>query len=134
MVKSLSKLFYYGVKVFAKSLKKSVQEEIELSKQKANIRYADKALETGKDGMTLEEAQQILNLRKLDPIQAEENFKQLFEANKGLKYLQSKVYRAKEAIDIELAKNYVKINSSSKKTMKENGVYVFFTYALLNDK
>lgn len=57
-------------------------------------------------GITLEEAQQILNLSKLDPKDAQEKFDHLFKVNNKSKggsfYLQSKVFRAKERIDHEL--------------------------------
>lgn len=56
--------------------------------------------------MTLEEAQQILNIDKLNPEEIQKNFDHLFEVNdkskSGSFYLQSKVYRAKERIDEEL--------------------------------
>lgn len=59
-----------------------------------------------KTGITLEEAQQILNISKLDPEEAQKKFDHLFKmndkANGGSFYLQSKVFRAKERIDQEL--------------------------------
>lgn len=57
-------------------------------------------------GITLEEAQQILNISKLDAKEAQEKFDHLFKLNErtngGSLYLQSKVFRAKERIDQEL--------------------------------
>lgn len=57
-------------------------------------------------GITLEEAQQILNINELDPEEAQKKFDHLFKmnekANGGSFYLQSKVFRAKERIDDEL--------------------------------
>lgn len=57
-------------------------------------------------GLTLEEAQQILNLSKLEAKEAQEKFDHLFNMNEKSKggsfYLQSKVFRAKERIDQEL--------------------------------
>lgn len=56
--------------------------------------------------MTLEEAQDILNVTKLDPAEVQKNFEHLFQVNDKAKggsfYLQSKVFRAKERIDQEL--------------------------------
>ena len=57
--------------------------------------------------MTLEEAQQILNVSKLESIdEITKNYEHLFAVNDKLKsgsfYLQSKVVRAKERIDDEL--------------------------------
>lgn len=57
-------------------------------------------------GISLEEAQQILNISKLDPEEAQKQFDHLFNMNEKSKggsfYLQSKVFRAKERIDHEL--------------------------------
>lgn len=57
-------------------------------------------------GITLEEAQQILNVSKLDPEEVNKNYEHLFNINDKAKggsfYLQSKVFRAKERIDQEL--------------------------------
>lgn len=57
-------------------------------------------------GITLEEAQQILNVSKLDPEEVNKNYEHLFNINEKAKggsfYLQSKVFRAKERIDQEL--------------------------------
>ena len=59
--------------------------------------------------MTLEEAQQILNLNKLDPESIVKNYEHLFNVNEKSKggsfYIQSKVFRAKERIDQELKLN-----------------------------
>lgn len=56
--------------------------------------------------MTLEEAQQILNLDKLDPEEITKRYEHLFAVNDKAKggsfYIQSKVFRAKERIDEEL--------------------------------
>lgn len=56
--------------------------------------------------MTLEEAQQILNVNKVDPEEAQKSYDHLFEVNDKAKggsfYLQSKVFRAKERIDEEI--------------------------------
>lgn len=55
--------------------------------------------------MTLEEAQQILNVEKIDPEEVQKSYEHLFEMNDKAKggsfYLQSKVFRAKERIDEE---------------------------------
>lgn len=58
-------------------------------------------------GLTLEEAQQILNLNELSKEEAQSKFDHLFKMNDKAKggtfYLQSKVFRAKERVDEELA-------------------------------
>lgn len=56
-------------------------------------------------GLTLDEAQQILNISKLDKEEAQSKFDHLFKVNEksngGSFYLQSKVFRAKERVDQE---------------------------------
>lgn len=63
-------------------------------------------LEFSFKGLTLEEAQQILNITNLEPEELDKQFKHLFEMNDKSKggsfYLQSKVFRAKERIDHEI--------------------------------
>ncbi|RIB16098.1 Pam16-domain-containing protein, partial [Gigaspora rosea] len=64
---------------------------------------------TRQTGMTVEEACQILNIKKnnLDLDQVTKNYEHLFKVNDtsagGSFYLQSKVVRAKERIELELA-------------------------------
>ncbi|CAG8821570.1 8075_t:CDS:2, partial [Racocetra persica] len=66
---------------------------------------------TRQTGMTLEEACQILNIKKdtLDPAQVTKNYDHLFKSNDtsvgGSFYIQSKVVRAKERIELELSSN-----------------------------
>jgi len=66
MVKSLPRVLYHGVKILVNSVKKSIQEEIEMSRQLARIRYQEKEAELERErkgtGMSLEEAQQILDV------------------------------------------------------------------------
>ncbi|KAJ6655980.1 hypothetical protein lerEdw1_004565 [Lerista edwardsae] len=57
-------------------------------------------------GLSLQEAQQILNVPTLDPEHIQKNYEHLFKVNDkavgGSFYLQSKVVRAKERLDEEL--------------------------------
>uniref|UniRef100_A0A5F9DUK9 Mitochondria-associated granulocyte macrophage CSF-signaling molecule n=1 Tax=Oryctolagus cuniculus TaxID=9986 RepID=A0A5F9DUK9_RABIT len=57
-------------------------------------------------GLSLQEAQQILNVSKLSPEEIQKNYEHLFKVNDksvgGSFYLQSKVVRAKERLDEEL--------------------------------
>lgn len=54
--------------------------------------------------MSLEEAKKILDVKELDEKEILEKYKKLLEANEksGSFYLASKVYRAKERIDLEI--------------------------------
>ncbi|NWH49428.1 TIM16 translocase, partial [Fregata magnificens] len=57
-------------------------------------------------GVSLQEAQQILNVSNLNPEEIQKNYDHLFKVNDksvgGSFYLQSKVVRAKERLDEEL--------------------------------
>lgn len=58
-------------------------------------------------GISLDEAQQILNVTELSEEEVKKKYEHLFNVNDKSKggsfYLQSKVFRAKERIDQELA-------------------------------
>eukprot|EP00118_Oscarella_pearsei_P025407 m.308133 g.308133 ORF g.308133 m.308133 type:complete len:136 (+) comp43434_c0_seq1:58-465(+) len=66
-------------------------------------------------GMNLQEAKQILNVDRLDPELIQRNYDHLFKLNDKAKggsfYLQSKVYRAKERLDMELRNENVQTES-----------------------
>jgi mitochondrial import inner membrane translocase subunit TIM16 len=76
-------------------------------------------------GMTLEEAQQILNVDKLDPEEAQKRYEHLFATNDKSKggsfYLQSKVFRAKERIDEELKSAKKGIDEKAEKEKESGG-------------
>ncbi|KAH1002821.1 hypothetical protein HUJ04_008871 [Dendroctonus ponderosae] len=138
MVKALSKVLYHGVKIFISSVRKSILQEIELSRELAKIRYQTQKTEIERacNNMSLQEAQQVLNITLLDPKEAEKRFKYLFSANKEFKYLQSKVFRAKEVIDRELlnSRNALMERGKTRKQLGRNGNFLFFSYFLISDK
>jgi import inner membrane translocase subunit TIM16 len=108
---SLFRIIYQGAKIAYRSLYKSLVEEIEISREAARIRYQHVQPEeshTSRKDMTLAEAMQILDIRNVDPAQVEKRFKHLFQSNEksngGSFYLQSKVFRAKQRLDVELKK------------------------------
>ncbi|SAM02214.1 hypothetical protein [Absidia glauca] len=73
---------------------------------------------TRKTGMSLEEACQILNVQKdADLSQLTKNYEHLFGANETAKggsfYLQSKVVRAKERLDMERAEEIKKTQAEA---------------------
>lgn len=73
-------------------------------------------------GITLDEAQQILNLNDLkNEEEVKKNYEHLFNVNDKSKggsfYLQSKVFRAKERIDHELAERKKKPPNEEPKTV-----------------
>ncbi|KAH8284460.1 hypothetical protein KR018_012612, partial [Drosophila ironensis] len=116
MARYLAQIAILGAQVVGRALMKTLRQEIEASREAARIHRATQSNSSGHNandvavkGMTLLEAQQILNLKGLDDRQAiESHFQHLFRANEkpagGSFYIQSKVYRAKERIDQELSK------------------------------
>ncbi|CAG9822439.1 unnamed protein product [Phaedon cochleariae] len=118
MVKTLPKILYHGVKIFLRSLKKSISEEIELSNQAARMRYDQNkshAISETAEQMTLNEAKLVLHVDRCSPEEMEERFLHLFEVNKkengGSFYLQSKVVRAKERIELEMRNGLVNVTN-----------------------
>lgn len=108
MVKSLVKIIYHGSRILLYAIQKTIAEEIELSKQAADIRYNINSSEKPKSQakMSLNEAKLILNVENLHREEIDQKFKHLFEANSksqsGSFYIQSKIIRAKERLDLEL--------------------------------
>ena len=117
-------LIIAGTQVVARAFSRALREELAASQEAAKRRAAASAsssnaafrssAESAEDdlryGLTLEEAIQILNVnKKLDANEVNEKFQHLFDVNDKSKggsfYLQSKVIRAKERIDLELGKS-----------------------------
>lgn len=112
MAKHLIHAAVAAAQVVGRAFVKAVRQEIAAS-QAAAARAgggksgAEHSATNAKLGMTLNEAKQILNVKELTPEDIQKNFEYLFKINDkaqgGSLYLQSKVYRAKERIDSELA-------------------------------
>jgi import inner membrane translocase subunit TIM16 len=111
MAKQLIQIIIAGSQVVGKAFTNALRQEIRMSQEAAKARGNAKSstaqsAETARLGMTLDEAQQILNLDKIDPESLQKNYEHLFEVNDKAKggsfYIQSKVVRAKERLDQEL--------------------------------
>ncbi|XP_016981540.1 mitochondrial import inner membrane translocase subunit Tim16 [Drosophila rhopaloa] len=123
MARYLAQIIYLGAQVVGRALVKTMRQEIEACQEAARLQETLRANEpSGRDvavkGMTLLEAQQILNVKDLSDRQAiEAHYQHLFRANEkpsgGTFYIQSKVFRAKERIDQELAKLEERTRSAS---------------------
>ncbi|CAD6244771.1 GSCOCG00013465001-RA-CDS [Cotesia congregata] len=116
MAKYLIQIIVLGSQVVGKAFTRAVRQEMAASQEAARragggSKGAQSAAASARTGLSLEEAKEILNIKNLkDPDQLEaieSNFKRFFEANDrkngGSFYLQSKVVRAKERLDEELA-------------------------------
>ncbi|XP_068434797.1 mitochondrial import inner membrane translocase subunit tim16 [Clinocottus analis] len=110
MAKYLAQIIVMGAQVVGRAFARALQQEIAASKAAAQARNSagqHSAAASSITGMSLQEAQQILNITKLTPEEIEQNYEHLFKVNDksvgGSFYLQSKVVRAKERLDEELS-------------------------------
>ncbi|KAK1877925.1 Coronin-7 [Dissostichus eleginoides] len=89
----LAQIIVMGVQVVGRAFARALQQEI--------------AAASSITGMSLQEAQQILNISTLTPEEIQTNYDHLFKVNDktvgGSFYLQSKVVRAKERLDEEVS-------------------------------
>lgn len=121
-----------GTQVVGKAFARALRQEIAASQEAARrvgggSRGAQHVATNSKTGISLDEALRILNIDRLDQIEAiERNYKYLMEANDRSKggsfYIQSKIVRAKERIDEELRNQKVsppKSNSTQEDISKQ---------------
>nr|XP_015215376.1 PREDICTED: mitochondrial import inner membrane translocase subunit TIM16 isoform X2 [Lepisosteus oculatus] len=99
-----------GAQVVGRAFARALRQEFAASRAAAEARGSagqQSAAASSITGMTLQEAQQILNISKLSPEEIQKNYEHLFKVNDkavgGSFYLQSKVARAKERLDEELS-------------------------------
>ncbi|XP_076021164.1 mitochondrial import inner membrane translocase subunit tim16 [Genypterus blacodes] len=109
MAKYLAQIIVMGAQVVGRAFARALQQEYAASQAAARARGRSgqqSAAATSITGMSLQEAQQVLNLDTLSPEEIQKNYEHLFKANDkavgGSFYLQSKVVRAKERLDEEL--------------------------------
>ncbi|KAH9513926.1 hypothetical protein Btru_031754 [Bulinus truncatus] len=113
MAKYLVQIILAGSQVVGKAFVRAVKQEYAASQQAAKNagggrHGARKAAADSVSGMTLQEAKQVLNISDItDTAALMKNYEHLFEVNDkskgGSLYIQSKIVRAKERIDMELA-------------------------------
>ncbi|KAM7151385.1 mitochondrial import inner membrane translocase subunit TIM16 [Macrochelys suwanniensis] len=109
MAKYLAQIIVVGVQVVGRAFARALRQEFAASRAAADARGRagpQSAAATSISGISLQEAQQILNISKLSPEDIQKNYDHLFKVNDksvgGSFYLQSKVVRAKERLDEEL--------------------------------
>lgn len=111
MAKYIAQIIILGTQVVGKAFARAVKQEFAASQEAAKRagggkKGAERAAQNLRAGITVEEAQQILNVSKLDPEEVQTKYQHLFDANDKSKggsfYIQSKVVRAKERLDQEL--------------------------------
>lgn len=112
MAKYLAQIIVLGSRVVGRAFARALKQEINASQQAAQRSSANASqthkqrMDNLKTGLTLEEAQQILNVHELEKEAVQKSYDHLFAVNDKAKggsfYLQSKVFRAKERLDQEL--------------------------------
>lgn len=112
MAKYLAQIIVAGSQIVGKAFMRALRQEIAASQEAAKRagggqQGAQRVAANARTGITLDEALKILNVEKIDQVEAvEKQYKFLMEANDRAKggsfYLQSKIVRAKERIDEEL--------------------------------
>lgn len=112
MAKYIAQIILLGTQVIGRAFAKAIRQEYAASQEAARRagggeKGTQSANLNAKSGITVEEALQILNIDKLDKDSINNNYEHLFNANDKSKggsfYIQSKVVRAKERLDVELA-------------------------------
>ncbi|XP_066432587.1 mitochondrial import inner membrane translocase subunit TIM16 isoform X2 [Eleutherodactylus coqui] len=110
MAKYLVQILVMGAQVVGRAFTRALRQEFAASRAAAEARGGragkESAAVSSLSGISLQEAQQILNISTLDPKEIQEKYEHLFKANDkadgGSFYLQSKVVRAKERLEQEL--------------------------------
>ncbi|XP_053299520.1 mitochondrial import inner membrane translocase subunit tim16 [Pleuronectes platessa] len=110
MARVLAQIIVMGAQVVGRAFARALQQEYAASQAAARARGRSgqqSAAATSITGMSLQEAQQILNLDTLTPEEIQKNYEHLFKVNDkgvgGSFYIQSKVVRAKERLEEELS-------------------------------
>ncbi|KAH8367943.1 hypothetical protein KR084_004615 [Drosophila pseudotakahashii] len=114
MARYLAQIIILGAQLAGRALVKTLRQEMQAFEDAARFHETMSAnLPSSRNvkvkGMSLAEAQQILNVKDLsDHRTIDSHYRHLFQANEkssgGTFYIQSKVFRAKERIDNELAR------------------------------
>ncbi|KAK7096724.1 mitochondrial import inner membrane translocase subunit Tim16-like isoform X1 [Littorina saxatilis] len=125
--KYLVQIVMAGTQVVGRAFMRALRQEFAASQQAAQKAGGGKqgtrrAAADTVQGMTLQEALQILNLKGVEDVEAlQKNYEHLFNANDKSKggsfYIQSKVVRAKERIESELKDQH---DMAQKKQTRKN--------------
>lgn len=129
MAKYIAQIIVLGTQVVGRAFARALKQEIQASQQAAKRSTANagqtqkQRMDNLKTGLTLEEAQQILNVNELDKEAVQKSYDHLFAVNDKAKggsfYIQSKVFRAKERLDQEI-KSQGKATATSAETSQKD--------------
>ncbi|XP_057613414.1 mitochondrial import inner membrane translocase subunit TIM16-like [Chionomys nivalis] len=108
MAKYLAKIIVMGVQVMGRAFAWALRQEFAASQAAADAQGCaghQSAVTSNLSGLSLQEAQQILNISRLNPELGQKNYEHPFKVNDkslGGSYLQSKFVCAKECLNEEL--------------------------------
>lgn len=128
MAKYIAQIIVLGTQIVGRAFARALKQEYVASQEAAKRagggqKGQNQVAANLKTGLTLEEAQQILNVSQLEPDEVQKNYEHLFNVNDKSKggsfYLQSKVFRAKERIDQELKASKPPETNEKKETTSE---------------
>ncbi|XP_052076468.1 mitochondrial import inner membrane translocase subunit tim16-B-like isoform X1 [Mytilus californianus] len=137
MAKYLIQIVTAGAQVVGRAFVRAVREEHQAYKHAASRHGGQSGSSQSKQearkaaindtftGMSLQEARQILNVKEdVDYESLVKNYSHLFEVNDKIKggslYIQSKVVRAKERLDMEMKDKDKDINTETKRIETDN--------------
>ncbi|KAK3577070.1 hypothetical protein CHS0354_037094 [Potamilus streckersoni] len=130
MAKYIVQIIVAGTQVVARAFVRAFQQEYQASQQAAQRAGGGKAgtrraVADTYTGMTLQEAKQILNVTDISNKETiQKNFDHLFAVNDKTKggsfYIQSKVVRAKERLDMDMTQQEEKKTKSNSQETSGN--------------
>ncbi|KAJ8251497.1 hypothetical protein GJAV_G00222000 [Gymnothorax javanicus] len=127
MARYLAQIVVMGAQVVGRAFARALRQEFAASQAAAEARGRSgqqSAAATSISGMSLQEAQQILNVSTLTPEEIQKNYEHLFKVNDksvgGSFYLQSKVVRAKERLDEELSIQEQEASKAQERQKRQN--------------
>ncbi|EHB15053.1 Mitochondrial import inner membrane translocase subunit Tim16, partial [Heterocephalus glaber] len=104
--KYLAQIIVMGAQVVGRAFARALQQCSRAAADARGRAGHQSAAASNLSGLSLQEAQQILNISRLSAEEIQKNYEHLFKVNDksvgGSFYLQSKVVRAKERLDEEL--------------------------------
>jgi len=130
MAKNLIQIVIQGAMVVGRSFAQALKQELRYSQEAAKrAGGGEKGQQSAQNdlyhGMSLQEARNILNVKEGDSYEElQKKYEHLFKVNDkkqgGSFYLQSKVFRAKERIDMDFLHQQHETDSSSNKSSKSD--------------
>lgn len=109
MAKFIAQIIVTGAQIVGKAFARAIRQEIQASQEAAkrlgNTKTRAERVANNKTGLSLDEAKQILNVNDMNKEEITKQYDHLFKVNDkgGSFYIQSKIVKAKERIDMEIS-------------------------------